>query len=227
MKKINCNVIRDLLPLYVDGAVCDDTASIIQEHLQGCSACRREYELLAKELTLPADSQASLGDAEMIKGFRKKWRKQKTLIAVLSVVLSFAACFALFQWMNSYEIYIPYDQSLFSVSSKPNGSVVIHYYGEAFAGVREFGTDRTKSKAAAVDTETGESLGRQAYFYCYHTPWSKYVAPLFGEKEKKGHTFVLGQGEAFEAIYYGNFDQKQDPDADAFQEIWGRQKNHH
>lgn len=222
MKKINCNVIRDLLPLYVDGAVCDDTRWIIEEHLQECPDCRKECELLGKELTLPADSQVSLEDAAVIKGFRKKWRSQKAGIAALSIALTFAACFALFQWMNSYEIYIPYDQNLFSVTSKPNGSVVIHYYGETFAGVREFGTDRTKSEAAAFDAETGESLEKQGYFYCYHTPWSKYVAPFFAKKDEKEHTFVLGQGENFDTIYYGNFDKNLDIKGEDYQKVWSR-----
>ena len=31
MNKINCNVIGDLLPLYVDGAVSEDTKKLVEE----------------------------------------------------------------------------------------------------------------------------------------------------------------------------------------------------
>ena len=39
---ISCNVILDILPLYIDGAVCEDTKKLVKEHLEGCENCRRE-----------------------------------------------------------------------------------------------------------------------------------------------------------------------------------------
>ena len=34
MEKINCNVIQDILPLYIDDVVSDDTKELVEEHLQ-------------------------------------------------------------------------------------------------------------------------------------------------------------------------------------------------
>ena len=34
--KINCRVIRDILPLYVDGVVSEDTSALVEEHLTEC-----------------------------------------------------------------------------------------------------------------------------------------------------------------------------------------------
>ena len=34
MNKINCNVIGDLLPLYVDGAVSEDTKKLVEENME-------------------------------------------------------------------------------------------------------------------------------------------------------------------------------------------------
>ena len=42
MKKINCNIIRDILPLYLDDVVCDETKLMVEEHLQSCASCREE-----------------------------------------------------------------------------------------------------------------------------------------------------------------------------------------
>lgn len=223
MKEISCNVIGDILPLYVDGVVCDDTKIIVEEHLRRCPACRKEAALLENRLALPADSKGPLEDAQVIRGFRKKWRNKKILIVSLSIMITFAACFSLFQWMNNYEVYIPYDQSLFSVTSKSNGSVVIHYYGETFAGVREFGTERTKSRAASFDSETGENLGNIGYFYCYDTLWSKYVTPLFSKNEKGEHSFVFGQGDVVDSLYYGDFEKDLNMELEDYQKIWSRQ----
>ena len=42
MKKINCNIIRDILPLYLDDVVCDDTKELVEDHLNVCDSCRME-----------------------------------------------------------------------------------------------------------------------------------------------------------------------------------------
>ncbi len=42
MKEINCNIIKDILPLYVDGVVSDDTKEIVEEHLEHCEECKKK-----------------------------------------------------------------------------------------------------------------------------------------------------------------------------------------
>lgn len=42
--KNKCNIVRDLLPLYVEDMVSVDSASFIEEHLHECSSCKRECE---------------------------------------------------------------------------------------------------------------------------------------------------------------------------------------
>lgn len=39
----NCNMIRDLLPLYEDNETRPETTLIIKEHLEECEACREYY----------------------------------------------------------------------------------------------------------------------------------------------------------------------------------------
>ena len=50
MNKINCNVIGDLLPLYVDGAVSEDTKKLVEEHLAECADCKKAAEDMEKEV---------------------------------------------------------------------------------------------------------------------------------------------------------------------------------
>ena len=42
--KISCNVIEDLLPLYVDEAASEDSRQLVEEHLKGCPSCRKMLE---------------------------------------------------------------------------------------------------------------------------------------------------------------------------------------
>lgn len=41
---MDCNVIRDLLPLYQDDAVSEDTKKVIEEHLASCEECSKFYD---------------------------------------------------------------------------------------------------------------------------------------------------------------------------------------
>ena len=41
-----CEVIQDLLPLYVDGACSESSVEIIKEHLESCPECREIYQQL-------------------------------------------------------------------------------------------------------------------------------------------------------------------------------------
>ena len=42
--KLDCCVVRDLLPLYVENMVSEQTAEQIKEHLALCSDCQREHD---------------------------------------------------------------------------------------------------------------------------------------------------------------------------------------
>lgn len=57
MNKITCNVIKDILPLYIDGVVSEDTQKIVDEHLAECSLCRDEMNKLKKTLVIPTNEK--------------------------------------------------------------------------------------------------------------------------------------------------------------------------
>ena len=42
----DCNIIRDILPLYAENIASEDTVSFVDEHLEHCSECRDELEKL-------------------------------------------------------------------------------------------------------------------------------------------------------------------------------------
>lgn len=39
-----CDVMYDLLPLYMDGKVREDSRTFVKEHLQKCEGCKEIYE---------------------------------------------------------------------------------------------------------------------------------------------------------------------------------------
>lgn len=54
--KIECNVIKDLLPLYVDECCSEESAKLVAEHLETCESCRKEYDLMRETLQLQAEA---------------------------------------------------------------------------------------------------------------------------------------------------------------------------
>ena len=86
MSEFSCNTVRDMLPLYVDNIVSDDTRAIVEEHLTSCDACRKEYENMKNAFVLPAD-----GDAKQLKRFKGAWKKKKRLVALTAVIATILA----------------------------------------------------------------------------------------------------------------------------------------
>lgn len=88
-----CNIIRDILPLYIDGLVSEDTRSFVEEHLEKCAACRAELEdLKAPNALEAATADAQLNDAKPLKVFVRKWnRKKRIAVSAFTAVLLFAA----------------------------------------------------------------------------------------------------------------------------------------
>ena len=44
MEDKKCNIVLDLLPLYVDEVCSEDTKQYIEEHMKACEVCKKEYE---------------------------------------------------------------------------------------------------------------------------------------------------------------------------------------
>ena len=90
MSQITCGVVRDLLPLYVDGCCGADSRRLVEEHLAGCPDCRRARADMAGEL--PPAEGAPAPEAEParamktgLKKLRRRWAL--SLLAVLLIPL--------------------------------------------------------------------------------------------------------------------------------------------
>ena len=50
MKKNDCNVIRDLMPLVLDRVASDESRGLVEEHMETCEECRKEYEKMKADM---------------------------------------------------------------------------------------------------------------------------------------------------------------------------------
>ena len=88
MNKISCNVVKDLLPLYIDGAVSEETKIEIEKHLSECAECHNEYMMLKKEVVLPANPDLHSESANALKIMKHKLTKKKIIISTVSVLVT-------------------------------------------------------------------------------------------------------------------------------------------
>lgn len=70
MDSIKCEIVRDLLPSYMDEVTSENTASVIAGHLSECASCRKSYE----DLRLQRQQDES-DDIERDKNFHNKLLK--------------------------------------------------------------------------------------------------------------------------------------------------------
>ena len=47
---MNCNIIQDLLPLYIDEICSPETKAAVEEHLKTCPVCKKTYEAMVRDV---------------------------------------------------------------------------------------------------------------------------------------------------------------------------------
>lgn len=94
MKEVSCEVIRDLLPLYEDGAASGESQALVREHLKDCPACREELRKLRAPITLPPEDEKELW--ERFEARRAKQRRKRRIgVACAASLLAVLVVFCL------------------------------------------------------------------------------------------------------------------------------------
>lgn len=198
MKEINCNIIKDILPLYVDGVVSDDTKEMVEEHLEHCEECKKEVGLMNQELYIPAEKEVSI-----IKNFKSKWRKKKFIISVVSILLTGLILFGTFAFIFHYDRVVPYEESLIKIETQDNDILVSHYYG-----VDYYSVSATHPQTLKIDGKEKNVI----FLYYTETIANSPSKRLINRKENRDERdfiFLLGNKENVDAIYYVESDTRK------------------
>lgn len=86
MKNRDCSIVRDLLPLYVDDVISNDTKQFVDEHISDCISCKKEFELSQKEITTKDTSQTRNTDTEVIKKMKKKLTRKNLVVGITTAI---------------------------------------------------------------------------------------------------------------------------------------------
>lgn len=81
MGKIDCEIIMDLLPNYVEELTSGRTDQVVKEHLESCEDCRKAYEQMIEELH--PSREEKIPESPKILFFLKKMKSRAFLKGVL------------------------------------------------------------------------------------------------------------------------------------------------
>lgn len=224
MKMTNCNIIKDILPLYADGVVSQDTEKMVAEHLKDCEACQKELETIKKQIALPINKATQLEEAKVLKSFKKALRNKKVIVSLASVVATLVLILGGYSLMTLVEWYIPYDSAKMPVVITEDGSIYADF-------------DENYACAYAFEQESLEINGVEKHILVYHysqSLWAKYVEPLLPKKgnvdtDAKGTMFYLGEADQLDEVYYGDFDSDHfdsefQKNSDKMDKVWDKQE---
>ena len=97
-----CNIIRDILPLYVEDMLSADTAVFVEKHLENCTQCQAEMVRIKNPSSIEKEFENTpviLADGAIpFQTFSKKWNKRKRIIiaafiGLLAITAVIICCF--------------------------------------------------------------------------------------------------------------------------------------
>jgi hypothetical protein len=184
--KVTCNIIRDVLPLYVENMVSDDTSLLIEEHIEGCQDCTNYLNEIKTSGKPPIDT-----DVSPLLKIKSTLRKKKIKTAIISIMLSIIVGIILIAFLTAPE-YIPYSEKSVSISEVGDGTVLAIF------------TDQVSGFDMSIHP-TDDNTG-----YVYHiTTWDN----IWNQKIKESHTrniILNANNENVVAVYYYQTNHEDD-----------------
>ena len=171
MKKINCDIIKDVLPLYLDGVVSNATKDMVEEHLRCCDSCRKEVEILKQDIIIPTTKNIQLSEARIFKKLKVHFWKKNVFVFVSTMIATIL-------------LIIRIDET--------DGKLYATYQEENLGG--------TVSLAPSKVTINGKEKNITVFYY-YETPWSKYIQPFWGKDDFKNTFYLGDKDDIDQIYY--------------------------
>lgn len=160
--KYPCNVIQDLLPLYLDGVCSEESKTIVEQHLSECPACKDYYAAMREDseiIITPPNADREIQKAASFQSVKKKLFRKQILIVAASLVLLAVIAFAVIGVLKNSVGIVEYEDNI-SVSMI-DGSLV----------GRLNGSQETYVKIVRTTIETDGQEQNNLFYYVSDTKW--------------------------------------------------------
>ena len=206
--KNECAYVRDVLPLYLENMVSEETGAFVKEHLENCPECAAELEAMkagTKVEKIGSDIRNILETevTKSMKAIRKRfWKKVYRVAAVIAAII-----IAIGVLLHFFPVYRIVDIGPMTIGS--------YYSGEQIAKAISIGSASDRREAQAVlrladqafndvqhtSIENEEKYGLLAR---YATDTDSYGDTAFNEHSLELWSAHLGKDEGYIWVYYSS-----------------------
>lgn len=159
--KNDCNIVRDLLPLYYEDICSDESKRFIDSHMKSCEECAEYAEKIRENpFVIQKENREEKKMIQSFKRIKRKLLKKNILITLVSVLV----LFGLYLFVRVYEIPITYDDNLFTVEENENGKIDIVFENDDYYCA--YGMSREMNIDGAPNIK---------YVYFTDTIWTKFT----------------------------------------------------
>ena len=164
--KIKCEVINDLLPLYVDDVLSKESRELVEEHISECENCRKTLENMSGKVSIPVSKELRMDDTKHLKGLKKIVKHYKVLAVIFGVIAVLGILMATTLIMCQIQYDVPYDGKNVTLERRGSGYYLV-YHGKGSIGY-----------SADSDTDSSEY-----YISFSQTAYSRFLWPLYHNNE--------------------------------------------
>ncbi|MCM3576498.1 zf-HC2 domain-containing protein [Mesobacillus subterraneus] len=180
--KISCNMIRDILPLYVEDMASQDTRDLVEEHIASCENCKKRLEEMRTFEEPPVDI-----DIAPLRSIQNTLRKKKLQTIILSVMVTLVFAVVTIAYLTT-PAYISYNENAVSIIEKDDGTVLLNF-SEEVSGYNVNQYPAADNSGYVYDITTWETI------------WQQKIS-----KNNLENTVLNPNGETVASIYYYNTD---------------------
>lgn len=156
---ITCNIIKDLLPLYAEDMVSEDSRALVDDHLCTCDGCTKELAKLIKAPKVPVEVETT-----SLQRVEDTIRKRKILTAVTAMMTLVAVLVTGCIYLMT-PLYLTAEQAIEGVELREDGGLAINYSdGIMGYGSTDYGTEN------------------EEFHWCHTTRYDWMRSKLFGWK---------------------------------------------
>lgn len=184
MRKISCDVIKDLMPLYVDEVASGDSRVLVEEHVAGCEKCREVLQKMTGEVAIPVSRDAEQEEVAFLAKVENTIRKKNVRTAIIAAVVSAAVIIGIWCVMCLPTKVIPYEEGMIDIKEQ-DGKVYAQFAGENYDGAYMF------SEPVTIKEDGTEKIVVAMYYD--QSLYSKLIDPIVN-KDKEFDILCLNDG---------------------------------
>ncbi len=186
MKLISCDVIEDLIPLYVEDMLSEDSKKLVDTHLDECTECRVYLNELQTMNEVPIET-----DTKPLKKIERTITKKKWYAIIIAVLTTLLIGTLTVIFMTSPK-YLPYSDNIITLNEGENELISADFNEE----VADYDINSYQS-----ENGTGTA---------YHlTTWTTTWHELTNTEESDSIVLNPG-GERVESVYYYQTNDTED-----------------